>query len=158
AYAIRARAADRGDRNGGRSEPATRVVVQESGLAIHHGDRVDPDEYRSLLAAVGWSVPDQADADIAAALRYSWNVTVRTVAGELVGLARVLDDGVMYASVWDLIVVPDWQRRGIGRALLAAVMERTAGRRLVSLIATATGEALYRSAGFAETDGRSTAM
>jgi GNAT superfamily N-acetyltransferase len=73
-------------------------------------------------------------------------------------LARVLDDGVLYASVWDLLVVPELQRRGIGRALLGAVLEQTAGRRLVSLIATPAGEALYRSAGFAETDGRSTAL
>jgi hypothetical protein len=37
-------------------------------------------------------------------------------------------------------------------------MERTAGRRLISLIATPAGEALYRASGFAESDGRSTAM
>jgi ribosomal protein S18 acetylase RimI-like enzyme len=70
----------------------------------------------------------------------------------------VLDDGVFYASIWDVIVRPEWQRSGIGRALLAAVLEQTAGRRLVSLVSTAAGEALYRSAGFAETDGRSTAL
>ena len=70
----------------------------------------------------------------------------------------MLDDGVMYASVWDLIVVPERQQQGIGRSLLAAVLEQTVGRRLVSLIATAAGDPLYRSAGFAESDGRSTAM
>jgi len=91
-------------------------------------------------------------------LERSWNVTARTPDGQLVGLARVLDDGVLYASVWDILVVPERQRRGIGRALLGAVLEQTAGRRLVSLIATPAGEALYRSAGFAETDGRSTAL
>jgi GNAT superfamily N-acetyltransferase len=70
----------------------------------------------------------------------------------------VLDDGLLYASLWDLLVVPECQRRGIGRALLEAVLEQTAGRRLVSLIATPAGEGLYRAAGFAETDGRSTAL
>jgi ribosomal protein S18 acetylase RimI-like enzyme len=134
------------------------VVDQDNRLEIRRGDQVEPDEYRSLLTAVGWRPPERDDAAITAALRLSWNVTARTAAGELVGLARVLDDGVMYASIWDLIVIPERQRQGIGRALLAAVMERTAGRRLVSLIATAAGEALYRSAGFAESDGRSTAM
>jgi ribosomal protein S18 acetylase RimI-like enzyme len=126
--------------------------------AIRRGDRVAPAEYRSLLAAVGWRPLEQDDAAVAAALEASWNVTARTADGRLLGLARVLDDGVFYASIWDVIVRPEWQRSGIGRALLAAVLEQTAGRRLVSLVSTAAGEALYRSAGFAETDGRSTAL
>ena len=100
----------------------------------------------------------QDDIEVAAALEASWNITARTSDGRLVGLARVLDDGVLYASVWDVIVHPEWQRGGIGRTLLDAVLEQTAGRRLVSLVSTAAGEALYRSAGFAEMDGRSTAL
>ena len=127
-------------------------------LTMRRADRVTPAEYRTLLAAVGWRPVAQADADLDAALGRSWNVTVRTPDGQLVGLARVLDDGLLYASVWDILVVPERQRRGIGRALLAAVLEQTAGRRLLSLIATPAGEALYRSAGFAETDGRSIAL
>jgi GNAT superfamily N-acetyltransferase len=126
--------------------------------AIRRGDRVTPAEYRSLLAAVKWRPLEQGDLALAAALEASWNVTARTSDGQLVGLARVLDDGVLYASVWDVIVRPERQRGGLGRALLAAVLEQTAGRRLVSLVSTAAGEALYRSAGFAETDGRSTAL
>ena len=125
---------------------------------IQHGDRVTPAEYRSLLAAVEWRPLQQDDTEVAAALDASWNVTARTSDGRLVGLARVLDDGVLYASVWDVIVLPERQRSGIGRALLAAVLDQTAGRRLVSLVSTAAGEALYRSAGFTETDGRSTAL
>ena len=126
--------------------------------AIRRGDRVTPAEYRSLLKAVRWRPLEQGDPELAVALEASWNVTARTADGRLVGLARVLDDGVLYASVWDVIVLPERQRGGIGQALLAAVLEQTAGRRLVSLVSTAAGEALYRSAGFAETDGRSTAL
>jgi GNAT superfamily N-acetyltransferase len=127
-------------------------------LTLRRADRVTPAEYRTMLAAVGWRPVAQTDADLEAALAISWNVTARTPDGALVGLARVLDDGLLYASVWDLLVVPERQRRGIGRLLLSVVLEQTVGRRLVSLIATPAGEALYRSAGFAETDGRSTAL
>ena len=127
-------------------------------LTMRRGDRVTPAEYRTMLAAVGWRPVAQTDAELAAALELSWNVPARTADGHLVGLARVLDDGVLYASVWDILVVPERQRRGIGRALLEAVLEQTARRRLVSLIATPAGEALYRSAGFAESDGRSIAL
>jgi len=125
---------------------------------IRRGDRVTPAEYRSLLAAIKWRPLEQEDVEVAAALDASWNVTARTSDGLLIGLARVLDDGVLYASVWDVIVRPEHQRGGIGRALFAAVLEQTAGRRLVSLVSTAAGEALYRSVGFSETDGQSTAL
>ena len=127
-------------------------------LTFRRADRVTPAEYRTMLAAVGWRPVAETDAVLASALARSWNVTARTPHGQLVGLARVLDDGLLYASLWDLLVVPERQRRGIGRALLAAVLEQTAGRRLVSLIATPAGDALYRSAGFAESDGRSIAL
>ena len=125
---------------------------------IRRADRVTPAEYRMLVTAVGWRPVAQSDSELATALERSWNVTARTPDGQLIGLARVLDDGVLYASVWDILVVPERQRRGIGRTLLGAVLEQTAGRRLVSLIATPAGEALYRSVGFAESDGRSTAL
>ena len=133
-------------------------VSDGDALTLRRADRVTPVEYRTLVTAVGWRPVAQPDADLEAALGISWNVTARTQDGQLIGLARVLDDGVLYASVWDILVLPERQRRGIGRALLNAVLEHTAGRRLVSLIATPAGEALYRSAGFAETDGRSTAL
>jgi GNAT superfamily N-acetyltransferase len=133
---------------------------REDGVSetIRRGDQVAPAEYRVLLAAIGWRPVEQTDEALGDALAMTWNVTARTPAGQLIGLARVLDDGVVYASIWDLLVLPERQRQGIGRALLAAALERTAGRRLVSLIATPAGEALYRAAGFAETDGRSTAL
>jgi ribosomal protein S18 acetylase RimI-like enzyme len=134
------------------------LTADDEFLTLRRADRVSPAEYRMLLAAVGWRPVAQTDAELEAALARSWNVTARTPHGQLVGLARVLDDGVLYASVWDILVAPERQRRGIGRALLAAVLEQTAGRRLLSLIATPAGEALYRAAGFAETDGRSIAL
>jgi GNAT superfamily N-acetyltransferase len=146
------------DNGGNQGVGVARVSDDVDSLTIQWADRVTPAEFRALVTAVGWRPVAQADADLEAALEISWNVTARTRDGQLIGLARVLDDGVLYASVWDILVLPERQRRGIGRALLNAVLEQTAGRRLVSLIATPAGEALYRSAGFAETDGRSTAL
>jgi GNAT superfamily N-acetyltransferase len=146
------------DTRGNQGEVVPRVSDGVASLTLRRADRVTPAEYRTVLAAVGWRPVAQTDADLEAALAISWNVTARTPDGALVGLARVLDDGVLYASVWDILVVPQHQRRGIGRLLLEAVLEQTAGRRLVSLIATPAGEALYRSAGFTGTDGRSTAL
>jgi ribosomal protein S18 acetylase RimI-like enzyme len=132
--------------------------VELEDVQIREGDTVAVAEYGALLGAVGWQPPEEPEAVVQRALGATWNVTARTADGTLVGLARVLDDGLLYASIWDVIVAPEYQRRGIGHALVARVLERTAGRRLVSLIATAAGEALYRAEGFHERDARSTAL
>ncbi len=124
---------------------------------IRGGDPVTPGEYRALLEAVGWRVVEEPAAELQRALETTWNVTARTAEGGLVGLARVLDDGHLYASVWDVIVAPAWQRQGIGRALMGVVQQRTTGR-LVVLVATAAAENLYRTMGFTERDGGSIAL
>jgi ribosomal protein S18 acetylase RimI-like enzyme len=121
---------------------------------IYADDMVKAGEYRSLRSKVGWRTPERTDDEIQRALNITWNATARTqVDGRLVGLVRVLDDGLFYASVWDVIVAPPLQRRGIGRALLEMAMARTAARGFVVLVATSEGEGLYRAAGFTEADG-----
>ena len=108
---------------------------------------------------MGWRIPDRTDDEIQRALNVTWNATARTRAdGRLVGLVRVLDDGLFYASVWDVIVIPPLQRRGIGRALLEMAMARTAARGFFVLVATSEGEGLYRAAGFSEAGGGGKAL
>ncbi len=51
--------------------------------------------------------------------------------GRLVGIARVLTDGVLYSYLCDLAVEPDVQGLGIGRRLIEAVLERCKGTELV---------------------------
>ncbi|HEU5432136.1 MAG TPA: GNAT family N-acetyltransferase, partial [Thermomicrobiales bacterium] len=129
------------------------VPTIEEAAAVTAGD------YRALLAAVGWRAYEASDAALEAALTRTWNLAARAPRdGRLVGLARVLDDGLIYASIWDVIVAPEWQRRGVARALMERVMARLSGRRLVALVATPAGVALYRSLGFAETSNGSRAL
>jgi GNAT superfamily N-acetyltransferase len=51
--------------------------------------------------------------------------------GHLVGIARVLTDGVLYSYLCDLAVEPDVQRLGVGKALINEVLERCKGTELV---------------------------
>lgn len=80
-------------------------------------------EYRAIRDAVGWRTVDVGDEELQGASDRTWNVTARRPAGKLVGVVRLLDDGLLYAGVWDMIVAPDLQRRGIGRALFDRVLE-----------------------------------
>ena len=70
--------------------------------------------------------------------------------GRLVGIARVLSDGVLYSILCDLAVEPDVQGLGIGRRLADAVFERFQNTQIV-LIGTgnrASAQRLYERYGF----------
>jgi GNAT superfamily N-acetyltransferase len=127
-------------------------------MRLTEGDRLDPGEYRRLRGAVGWSEPSVDDDILGAALDATWNVTARDDAGELLGMARLLDDGALYATVCDMVVDPPHQHTGIGRAIFERILARAGGRSLVALVATSAGEPMYRAAGFAEEDGGATAL
>ena len=70
----------------------------------------------------------------------------------LAGLIRVVEDGHTIVFVQDILVRPQFQRRGIGSALLQAVLNRYAGVRQIELLTDDTPEtaAFYRSMGFRE--------
>ena len=51
--------------------------------------------------------------------------------GRLVGIARVLTDGVLYSYLCDLAIEPDVQGLGIGKRLMKYVQQRCAGTELV---------------------------
>jgi GNAT superfamily N-acetyltransferase len=127
-------------------------------IEILEGARLAAAEYRALRADAGWSAPRASDEQLERALASSWNVCARTGRGELVGMGRLIEDGAVYASLWDMIVRSDHRRRGVGSAILEALMRRAGDRDLVSLVATELGAPLYRRAGFAERSRGSTAM
>jgi GNAT superfamily N-acetyltransferase len=116
-------------------------------IAFDLDARIEPGAYRGLRAAVGWSEPVVGDAELAAALARTWTVVARE-GRRVVGIGRLLDDGALYATICDMIVLPSHQRQGIGRGILEYLVERSATRTIVSLVATAAGRPLYEAAGF----------
>ena len=109
-------------------------------------------EILGLYASVGWT----AYTDDPAALRNGFANSLLTLAAyeeaALAGLIRVVGDGHTIVFVQDILVRPQFQRRGIGSALLQAVLNRYAGVRQIELFTDDTPEtaAFYRSMGFRE--------
>ena len=124
---------------------------------IEAGGRLEAADYRRLRAAVGWSTPPLDDSALQSALDRTWNVVARED-GALVGIGRLLDDGALYATVWDMIVAPNVQRRGIGAAILGRLLDRAAERTIVVLVATVPGRELYERFGFTPEDGGGAGM
>jgi GNAT superfamily N-acetyltransferase len=104
-----------------------------------------PGEVNAAYAWVDW--PQREPWRLEAVGRSSTWFAARD-GGELVGVARLLDDGGLYASLWDVIVRPDRQRQGIGTALARAALDRCADRRLVALVSTPAAVPFFAAMGF----------
>ena len=110
-------------------------------------------EYRGLIAAVGWSTSadDSVVKMILAAALFAV-VAEDTVSGEIIGCALLLGDHASFYYVKDVMVRPDWQAKRIGTAIMQALTrwleKNTVANSMVGLI---TGENLapfYRQFGF----------
>ncbi len=98
------------------------------------GDLPEPDDMLELYASVGWTGYTDHPGKMAAMLPgSSWFQTARAD-GRLVGLVRVVSDDCSVALVQDLLVMPSYQRLGIGKHLLRSAMARYAGIRQLLLI------------------------
>ena len=69
---------------------------------------------------------------------------------KLVGLARATSDGAFNATIWDVLVSPQYQGKGLGKALVEhttrALLDRQIGN--VTLFADASVVGFYKSLGF----------
>jgi ribosomal protein S18 acetylase RimI-like enzyme len=120
------------------------------------------EDYLALRRRAGLS-PKRAD-QAAAAVGGSWAAVhvVHEASGETVGMGRVLGDGGWYFHVVDMAVLPEHQRRGIGDAVLTALLdeirERAPAGAYVNLLADPPGRRLYARHGFTETAPHSIGM
>jgi len=62
----------------------------------------------------------------------------------------VISDGVFYSSVWDVAVVPAWQRGGVGRALMERVLIKLVNDRIPHITLYSEDHAVnfYKKLGF----------
>lgn len=95
-----------------------------------------------------------------AAIDASRNYSIRDDHDRQVAYARVVTDGVTFAWLCDVFVDESARRRGVGRMLVAGVIDDLQHSSTVKRIMLATSDAdgLYAKFGFAEPDGPSTYM
>lgn len=112
-------------------------------------------ELLALYDAVGWTAYTRDPDRLVAAVAGSHTVlTARDDDGRLVGLARTVSDGASICYLQDVLVVPEAQRSGIGRALLQAVLTEYAELRQFVLLTDddPTQRAFYTSLGLVRSD------
>lgn len=109
-------------------------------------DGVDWDELSALyrLAPLGDKPPAGLKTAFANS-RHRWFVRE---GGRLVGVGRALADGFDAAYLCDIAVLPSHQGTGLGKAIVARLLEQAKGHRKVILYAVPGKEGFYASFGF----------
>ncbi len=116
--------------------------------------RLPKELYLGLRASVGWK--SLSDRQVNAALQgckamiTAWD----TETGDVVGMGRLVGDGLVIMNIQDLIVRPDYHGRGIGSQLIRLLKEKAAevlepGEELMFTLMCAKGrERFYEKNGF----------
>lgn len=93
-------------------------------IQIQPSAAITKEELATLYTSVGWSAYT-ADLDsLATAVANSTHVVAARSGEDLIGLARGLSDDSSIFYLQDILVRPEWQHQGVGRALLASCLER----------------------------------
>ena len=106
----------------------------------------------NLYASVGWTAYTSSPEVLRKGFENSL-LTLAAYEGErLIGIIRAVGDGHTVIFIQDLLVLPEYQRKGIGSALLQKILERYSMVRQIELVTDNDSKTVsfYRSMGFRE--------
>jgi GNAT superfamily N-acetyltransferase len=135
-----------------RVEPVLPGVALPPGVTIRGWTESDFIAIQRLSSAEGWPTPQDRPTEAVAAWRKSWPALVATHGEDVVGFLRALTDGAVTTYVCEVLVVPAWRDRGIGRALIEACHHLCPSTRL-DLLSGGTADGFYEANGFRRFQG-----
>ena len=111
---------------------------------------VSVDDVLPLYQAVGWTNYTNQPQMLAQALTHSLAIYLARDGEKIVGLVRLVGDGFSSVFVQDLIVLPSYQRQGIGSNLMKEALADYKDAYQIQLATEQTEKNLgfYRSLGF----------
>jgi GNAT superfamily N-acetyltransferase len=116
--------------------------------------RIDEDAAWQFLSTEAYWGRFRTRGDFSAQLASAWRVVgvYETATGRMVGFARAVSDGVAFAYLADVYVLPEARGRGVGKELVRAMIDRGPGARFRWALHTSDAHGLYRHFGFAPPD------
>jgi GNAT superfamily N-acetyltransferase len=116
--------------------------------------RVDRDAVWEFLSTQAYWGKYRTRADFEAQFAGAWRVVgaYDAATGRQVGFARAVSDGVAFAYLADVFVAPDARGAGLGKELVATMIDRGPGSGFRWTLHTSDAHGLYRKFGFARPD------
>jgi ribosomal protein S18 acetylase RimI-like enzyme len=122
------------------------------GIVIREGAPIDPAALQRLYAHAPWARGRAIDGIVTMLARTDYHFSAWD-GDRLIGFARVLTDGIYRATLWDVVVHPDYQKRGIGEDLVQAVLRHPVLARVEKFwLNTRDKFAFYEKFGFVRSD------
>ncbi len=110
------------------------------------------EEYSELRREVGWKSLGEEMTE--KGLRNSIFSVCAIYKNKVIGCGRVIGDGAVYFYVQDIMVLPEFQRKGIGKSIMASIMQwlgkQVSDNSFVGLMATKGNSKFYEKYGFQE--------
>ncbi|MEN6609576.1 MAG: GNAT family N-acetyltransferase [Methanoregulaceae archaeon] len=127
-------------------------MASESAIEIRLVRSWDTAALVDLYRAGGWWKEHWDPGGLPALISGSFvfAVAIDPVSRRTVGMGRVISDGVSDAYIQDLVVHPDFRKKGVGKKLLETLLAhcKAADMTWISLIAEPGMEGFYLSLGF----------
>ena len=123
-------------------------------MEIKHYDHFHLEEILHLYQSVGWTNYLKRVDILEEAYANSLCVLAAYDGDSLLGIIRAIGDGLTIVFVQDIIVLPEYQRKGIGTKLLKTLMDKYKDVYQMELLTdnTEKTKAFYRSVGFTASD------
>ncbi len=123
------------------------MKASASNVRIQFGiDHVDWEAVCEIirLAPLGTRDPDK----LCAAAANSYAVCTAYEGEQLIGFGRAISDGQCQSAIYDVVVRPEFQGRGIGKAIMKALLEKLPPGGPVLIYAAPGKQEFYRQFGF----------
>lgn len=128
------------------------VTAMGDDISVRLVDAWNADEIVSLYRMGGWWKEEYDPATLPELIRgsFAFAVAVDRKTGRAVGMGRVISDGVSDGYIQDLVVLPAFRKRGIGREIVDTLVTacKNAGITWIALIAEPDTGAFYLPLGF----------
>lgn len=111
--------------------------------------QTDLEHLRSLLQVTAFWAQERRIEDLAVAIAHSYPVVTVWDREQLIGFARAISDGIYRATVWDVVIHPDYQGAGLGRKLVQTLLSHPHMSRVERVyLMTTHQQSFYERIGF----------
>lgn len=110
------------------------------------------DEIKKLYDAVGWTAYTDDMGSLEKGYENSLKILAAYEGDKLLGIIRAVGDGFTVVFIQDILVFPEEQGKGIGKALIKAMLDSYPNVRQIQLTTDIDPKtiAFYKSVGFSE--------
>jgi len=133
------------------------VIFTSGGYELDDdASRVDRDAVWAFLSTQAYWNRGRTRVQFEAQLASAWRIVgvYETATGRQVGFARAVSDGVAFAYLADVFILPGVRGAGLGKELVATMIDRGPGANFRWTLHTADAHDLYRKFGFVDPDAR----